>query len=453
MSAKIKNIDDMQLDAFNIFQAGVRAVEPGAAVKKYFKIENEHIFIEGKSYSLSDIQNIYVVGAGKATAPMAAAIEEILGKYITQGVVNVKYGHVAKLNKIRIIEAGHPVPDEQGQNGANEILNIVKKAGKKDLVICLVSGGGSALLPLPAGKISLKDKQKTIKVLLSCGASIHEINTIRKHISKIKGGRLAQEAFPATLVTLILSDVVGDDMDVIASGPTVPDTSAFTDCIRIIQKYNIEKKLPETVVGYIKDGISGEINETPGQGDAVFERTQNIIIGSNIEAILAAKKEAKKLGYNTMILSSMVQGETRHAAHVHTAIAKQILKTGHPIKPPACVLSGGETTVTVKGAGKGGRNQEFALASVADISNKNNIVILSCGTDGNDGDTDAAGAVADSDTLNRARQMGIDPFGFLENNDSYHFFEKLGNLIKTGPTNTNVMDIRVILVDIKHTKF
>jgi len=443
----MKTIHDLRVDALKIYQTGVGAVEAGSAIRKYCSLQNNCIYSDGNKYDLKDIENIYVVGAGKATAPMAAAIEEILGDSITEGIVNVKYGHVATLKKIRLIEAGHPVPDAQGQNGAEEIVNLLKKAGEKDLVMCLISGGGSALLPLPVEKISLKDKQETIKVLLYCGASIHEINTIRKHISKIKGGRLAQEAYPAQLITFILSDVVGDDMDVIASGPTVPDTSSFGDCIRIFEKYSIENKVPESVFQYMNDGITGKVEETPGKEDRVFERNQNVIIGSNIEAILAAKKEAEGLGYNPLILSSMIQGETRHIARVHTAIAKQIIKTGHPVKPPACVLSGGETTVTVKGTGKGGRNQEFVLASVADISNKNNIVILSCGTDGNDGDTDAAGAIADSDTLNRAREVGVDSNRFLENNDSYHFFEKLGNLIKTGPTNTNVMDIQVMLVD------
>ncbi|MBW1644537.1 MAG: glycerate kinase [Deltaproteobacteria bacterium] len=443
----MKTIHDMRVDALKIYQAGVEAVEPGSAIRRYCSVENNLIYSNGKEYNLTDIQNIYVVGAGKATAPMSAAIEEIFGSTITEGIVNVKYGHVASLKKIRLIEAGHPVPDANGQNGADEIVNLLKKAGKKDLVICLISGGGSALLPLPVEEISLKEKQETIKVLLSCGASIHEINTIRKHISKIKGGKLAKEVYPAQLITFILSDVVGDDMDVIASGPTVPDTSSFGDCMRIFEKYHIENKVPESVVQYINDGISGKVEETPGKEDRVFKRNQNVIIGSNIEAILAAKKEAEALGYNPLILSSMIQGETRHTALVYTAIAKQIIKTGHPVKPPTCVLAGGETTVTVKGTGKGGRNQEFALASVADISNKNNIVILSCGTDGNDGDTDAAGAVPDSHTLNRARRIGIDPNRFLENNDSYHFFEKLGDLIKTGPTNTNVMDIQVILVD------
>lgn len=446
----MKTLTTMHEDAITIFKSGIKAVEPGAAIKKYCKIKRSRLYIGSKEYNLKKFENIYVVGAGKAAAPMAAAIEDLFGNDITKGIVIVKYGHVTKLQKIKLIEAGHPVPDAQGQNGANKILNIVKEAGEKDLVICLISGGGSALLPLPVDQISLVDKQNTITELLSCGASIHEINTIRKHLSKIKGGRLAQDASPATLITLILSDVVGDDMDVIASGPTVPDKSTFDDCMRIIQKYAIERKLPETVVNHIKHGVSEKIGETPGHTDAVFENTQNVIIGSNMEALIASKKESEKLGYNTKIISAKIQGEAKTVAFEHTAIAKKILEAGHPIKPPACVLSGGETTVTVTGAGKGGRNQEFALASVMDISNKNSIAILSCGTDGNDGDTDAAGAIADSDTFRRATEMGMDPNTFLENNDSYHFFEKLNDLVKTGPTNTNVMDIMVMLVNKSH---
>jgi hydroxypyruvate reductase len=444
----MKTITEMRSDALKIFQSGVRSVEPGYAIKKYCRIEKDYMYVEDRDYELSNFKNIYVIGAGNATAPMAVAIEKLFGEQITDGVVTVKYGHVDKLNKIRLVEASHPVPDEQGLHGANEILKLAKQAGEKDLIIFLISGGGSALLPLPVEGITLKEKQDTIKVLLACGATIHEINTIRKHTSKIKGGRLAQAVYPAQLITFILSDVVGDDMDVIASGPTVPDTSTFDDCKRILHKYQIDKNVPENVVRHINKGISGKEKETPGYKDHSFEKCQNIIIGSNMEAIRGAKEEAEKLGYNTLILSSMMQGETRHTARVHTSIAKQILKTGHPIQPPACVLSGGETTVTVQGEGKGGRNQEFALASVSDISNKENIVILSCGTDGNDGETDAAGAVADSGTLDRAKELGLNPDNYLKNNDSYHFFESLDDLVKTGPTNTNVMDIQVVLIDL-----
>ncbi|MDI6687750.1 MAG: glycerate kinase, partial [Desulfobacterales bacterium] len=425
---------------------GLCAVDPGIAVKRYCRLENNHLFIAGLRYDLSEYKNIFVIGAGKATAPMTAEIENILGNRITKGIINVKYGHTSKLARIKLIEAGHPVPDKNGRQGAKAIIDLVNNAGENDLILCLISGGGSALLPLPSPGLTLKDKQDTIKILLSCGATIHEINTLRKHISMIKGGRLAQAAYPASLVSLILSDVVGDNPDVIASGPTVPDSSGFDDCMKIIDKYNILKKLPKSVVKHIKDGISGMVPETPKTDDPVFEKARNIIIGSNIEAITAAKKKSKSLGYNTIILSSMIQGDTTHVAHVLSAIAKEIIKTGNPIPSPACILSGGETTVTIKGEGLGGRNQEFALAAAIDIAGTKNIVILSGGTDGTDGPTNAAGAIADTNTLSRAVDMGLNPGHFLTNNDSYHFFQKLGDLLITDPTNTNVMDLRIILV-------
>ncbi len=445
MNSKVKNITQMRKDAEEIFYSGLRAVDPGAAVKRYCRIEDDHLFIGDKPYDLSRIKNIFVVGAGKASAPMAAEIENILGDKITKGIINVKYGHTSKLGRIKLIEAGHPVPDKNGRQGAGAIVGLVNNAGKDDLVLCLISGGGSALLPLPFPDLTLKDKQDTIKTLLSCGAAIHEINAIRKHISMIKGGRLAQAAFPASLVSLILSDVVGDNLDVIASGLTVPDSSSFDDCMKTIAKYNIQKKLPKPVVKHIKDGISGRVSETPKTGDPPFDKTHNLIIGSNIEAILAAKKKSKSLGYNTIVLSSMIEGDTTHVAHVHTAIAREIIKTGNPIPWPACILSGGETTVTIKGKGLGGRNQEFALVSAIDIAGEN-IVVLSGGTDGTDGPTDAAGAIADTNTLSRAMVRGLNPGRFLANNDSYHFFQKLGDLLMTGPTNTNVMDLRILLV-------
>ncbi|HUV50890.1 MAG TPA: glycerate kinase [Anaerolineae bacterium] len=450
MNSKIKNITQMRKDAEEIFYSGLQAVEPGAAVKRYCRLENNHLFIADLRYDLSKYKNIFVIGAGKATAPMAAEIENILGDRFTKGIVNVKYGHTGKLGRIKLIEAGHPVPDKNGQQGAEAIIDLANNAGRDDLVLCLISGGGSALLPLPLPGITLKDKQDTIKILLSCGASIHEINALRKHISMIKGGRLAQAAYPASLVSLILSDVVGDNLDVIASGPTVPDSSGFDDCMKIIEKYKIQKKLPISVVRHIKNGISGRVPETPKPGDPVFEKAQNIIIGSNIEAISAAKKKSETLGYNTIILSSMIEGDTTHVAHVHSTIVREIIKTGNPIKSPACIISGGETTVTVKGKGLGGRNQEFALAAAIDIAATKNIVILSGGTDGTDGPTDAAGAIADTNTLSRAMAMGLNPGYFLADNDSYHFFQKLGDLLITGPTNTNVMDLRIILAGISH---
>jgi len=446
MKPESKMISGMRDDAVTIFHAGLQAVEPATAVKKYCRLEEDRLSINNWTFNLKQYNNIFIIGAGKAAAPMAAALEEILGERITGGIINVKYDHVAELERVRLIEAGHPLPDKNGQRGAAEILNLAKGAQKDDLVLCLISGGGSALLPLPFPGLNLKDKQETIKVLLACSATIHEINAIRKHTSMLKGGRLAQAAYPATLVALILSDVVGDDLDVIASGPTVPDSSTFLQCMDIFNKYNIISKLPDAVVNHIQAGVKEEVSETPKDDDPVFAKARNLIIGSNIETILAAKQKAETLGYKVLVLSSMIEGETRHVARVHGAIAREIRKTGHPLAPPACILSGGETTVTLQGTGLGGRNQEFALAAAMDFAGSENIVVLSGGTDGTDGPTDAAGALADTKTIERAVEMGLNPQHFLANNDSYHFFQKLGDLLITGPTNTNVMDLRIVLI-------
>jgi len=446
MNTLLNEIEEMRNNAVKIFQKGLQAVEPGSAIKRSCKRKGENLFIGNRKYNLSKIKSIFVTGAGKATAPMAAAIEDILGENITSGIINVKYGHTTNLNSIRLIEAGHPVPDKNGMKGADEILNLASAAKEHDLVICLISGGGSALLTLPAKGITLKDKQDTIKILLSCGATIHEINTIRKHISKIKGGRLAKAVYPASMLSLILSDVVGDDLDVIASGPSVPDPSTFEEGMKIFKKYKITKNIPKVVVSHMRKGASGKVPETPKEGNKIFKNTYNLIIAGNMEAITAARQESNKMGYKTLVLSSMIEGETRDVAKVHTAIAKEILKTGNPIPPPACILSGGETTVNITGSGLGGRNQEFVLAAALDIAERKNIVVLSGGTDGGDGPTDAAGAIADTNTSKRAESMGLNPLNFLLNNDSYHFFKQLDDLLITGPTNTNVMDLRIILV-------
>jgi glycerate 2-kinase len=436
----------MRKDAMEIFRTGVRAVEPAAAVKRYLRREGNRLLVHQKAYDLAEFERIYVIGAGKAGAPMAKAVEEALGERITDGLINVKYGHLSELNRVRLMEAGHPVPDEAGLEGARAILDLASGAQQRDMVLCLISGGGSALLPFPVRGLSLPDKQDTTKILLACGATIHEINSVRKHISEVKGGGLARAAYPATLISLMLSDVVGDDLDVIASGPTVPDSSTFRDCMKIFDKYGIRKKVPEAVLDHIQKGLEGKVPETPKPSDPVFARTQSVIVGSNLSCVLAAEEKARDLGYHTLVLSTMIEGETREVAHVHAGIAKEILKSGHPVAPPACVLSGGETTVTITGQGLGGRNQEFVLAAAIDLKGREGIVVLSAGTDGSDGPTDAAGAVADSQSVQRAESLGLNPTDFLFNNDAYHFFEKLEDLVKTGPTNTNVMDLRILLV-------
>jgi len=433
-------------DAVAIFHAGLRAVEPAAAVRRYVHREKNFLRVADRRYDLDKFRQIFVVGAGKAACPMAAALEEILAERLSGGHVNVKYGHVTPLQKIQIQEAGHPVPDEAGMQGTKKILAWLEPAEENDLVICALSGGGSALLPMPSMGVSLADKQTTTKRLLACGATINEMNAVRKHLSQVKGGQLARAAYPATMISLILSDVIGDPLEVIASGPTSPDASTFHDVQNILNKYGLAEQLPNSVQTHFMRGVQGEIAETPKAGDKIFMNTQNVIVASNRQAIAAAQAEAQQRGYHTMILSTVIEGETKEVARVHAAIAKEICLSGNPLPAPACVISGGETTVTLRGNGLGGRNQEFVLAAAIDLAGWPQIVILSAGTDGTDGPTDAAGASGDGETAPRAAQLALNPQVFLNDNNSYRFFEKLGDLLITGPTKTNVMDIRLILV-------
>jgi len=433
-------------DAIGIFYAGLRAVEPAAAVRQHVQRDGNFLTVADRQYDLRDFKNIFVIGAGKAVCPMAAVLEEILAERLTGGRVNVKYGHLSPLEKIHLQEAGHPVPDEAGMRGTEKILALLHQADEHDLVIGVISGGGSALLPMPVEGISLEDKQATTKLLLACGATINEMNAVRKHISQVKGGQLASAVYPATLITLLLSDVIGDPLDVIASGPTVPDESTFKEVQRIFEKYNIQTQLPESIKKHIEKGLAGAAPETPKAGNPIFNKTQNLIVAGNRQAIEAAKAEAQKRGYQTLILSTLIEGETHEIARMHAAIAKEIHLSGNPVPPPACVISGGETTVTLRGNGLGGRNQEFVLAAAMEISGRPDTVILSAGTDGTDGPTGAAGAIGDGKTVERAMALGLKPQIFLAENNSYRFFEKLGDLMITGPTNTNVMDLRIMLV-------
>ncbi len=415
----------MRSHARSIFQAALRAADPAAAVERYLERRN-----------FSRFQHIYVIGAGKAGASMAKAVERILGKRITAGLINVKYGHLAKLRRIELNECGHPVPDAHGVEGSARIAGLATGAQKDDLVLCLISGGASALLPLPAAGISLDEKQAVTRLLLACGANIHEINAVRKHISRIKGGQLARLAWPATVEALLLSDVIGDDLDVIGSGPTAPDSSTFARVSGIFEKYGITNRLPAAVRHRITAGMRGEVPETPKPEDPLFSRVRNVVVGSNRLALDAAARRSRELGYRPLVLASGIEGETREIARMHAAIARE-----RPVKPPACLITGGETTVTLKGSGLGGRNQEFVLAAAIDIAGLPETVIFSAGTDGTDGPTDAAGAIADGDTLRRKP----DARDFLDRNDSYHYFEALDDLVITGPTHTNVMDVRLIL--------
>jgi hydroxypyruvate reductase len=437
----------MHSDARAIFKAGLAAVAPAKALNRCVVRKGNDLLIGDIAIDLGQIERIIVVGAGKATAAMAVSVEMLLDDRILQGLIIVKYGHLAPVKRVELIEAAHPLPNAAGVKGARRIVDLVSQAGPKDLVLCLISGGGSALLPLPADGISLADKQAVTDLLLRCGATIHDINALRKHLSAIKGGQLARAAAPARVVSLILSDVVGDDLDVIASGPTVADTSTFDNCLAIVERYDLSDRLPSAVRKRLQEGVEGRIAETPKAGHHVFKRTHNLIIGANADALKAAAGRAQSLGYRPLVLSSRIEGDTRQVARVHGAIAREVLSTGLPVAPPAALISGGETTVTVTGRGKGGRNMEFALAAALDIAGQGSIVCLSCGTDGSDGPTDAAGAVCDHTTVDRARQKGFDAAQFIDDNNAYPFFEALEDLVITGPTNTNVMDMRVILVD------
>lgn len=441
----------MELSAKEVFQrllrAGLQAADPEGAVRNHVERRGNDLIAEGRPYPLDRFRRVFVFGAGKAGAPMARALEDILGDRLTGGWVSVKYGHGLPTRKVRILEAGHPVPDDAGLSAARTVLDRLADCTEKDLALFVFSGGGSALLPSCRPSLEFGEKQAATRLLLECGAAIEEINTIRKHLSRSKGGALARAAWPATVISLFLSDVVGDRLDAVASGPTVPDPTSFSDCLALIERYRISERIPRAVLEFLQRGAEGLEPETPKPGDPAFERVQNLIVGNNAQALRAAAEKARSLGYHTLVLSSRIRGEAREVALVFSAIGKDIRETGQPIPAPACVLAGGETTVTVRGGGKGGRNQELALAAAIDLRGTEGISLMSVGTDGTDGPTDAAGAVVGGDTFKRAVDAGMDPFDYLDRNDSYHFFDSLGLLLKTGGTRTNVMDVIAVLVE------
>ena len=440
------SLPQLRAHASEIFRAGLTAADPLDGVKKSIRLRKDHLQVANRSYALSRIRNIFITGCGKAAARMALAIEDLLGDRVAGGIVVVKYGYDLPLQRIKVVEAGHPIPDEAGLDGARQIVELVRAAGENDLVLFLISGGGSALFPGPADGLTLADKQRTTQMLLQSGATIQEINAVRKHISKLKGGRFAKLVAPAHLVSLILSDVVGDSLEAIASGPTVGDATTYSDCLEIIQRYELREKIPHSVVDLLQRGAGGAVDETPKPSDAVFQKVQNVVIGSNQTALKAAKLQAEILGYYTQILSSSIEGESRTVARSHAALVKEIALTDKPVRRPACVISGGETTVIVRGDGLGGRNQEFALAAAIQIDGLDGAVVLSAGTDGTDGVTDAAGGIVDGSTIQRGRAKGLDATAFLTRNDSYRFLKATDDLLVTGPTLTNVMDLQVMLV-------
>jgi glycerate-2-kinase len=431
--------------ALRSLESALNAVDPKQIIKSKLLLKNLTLHVNGYSIDLKKFRNIYVIGGGKASGSMAEALEQVLGNRITNGLVNVPRSSKNKTDIIKLHEASHPIPDEAGVEGTRRMLKIAEQAKEDDLVICLISGGGSSLMPLPRGKISITDKKKITNALLKCGATINEINTIRKHISDFKGGWLAKKAYPATILNLILSDVVGDPLDFIASGPTVPDSTTFINAIKVLKKYRLWSKAPASIRKVLSDGEKGIILETPKADDEAFKRVYNVVVGNNRLASLTAQKYLKSEGLNTLLLTSTLEGEARHVGIMLASIVHEVSVSGNPVPKPAGIIAGGETTVTVTGKGLGGRNQEIALAAAQKLNDMNGVVVASLSTDGVDGPTDAAGAIADGKTLVRAAKMGLTPEEYLAENDSYHFFSKLGDLIFTGPTGTNVNDVSVIV--------
>ncbi len=444
-SSTNRKVREIVLDAI---EALLGEVEPKKVVKSQVQLTNETLIVGEKSFDLSSFNNILIVGGGKASGFMAEALEEILGDRIKHGLIVVPKGTSGKYKtkKTAIHEASHPIPDNSSVEGARKIVNLVSHAQEDDLVICLISGGGSSLMALPRTGILLEDEQKVTDLLLKCGATINEINTVRKHISAFKGGQLAKAAYPATVLGLLLSDVLGDPLDIIASGPTVPDSSSFEDANRILKRYDLLEKVPVSVKKVLSEGEKGLIEETPKKGDPIFKKVYNVVIGNNRLACQAAVKALKKSGLNAMFLSSFMEGEAREVGTALSALAKEVLTSCNPLPPPVGMVVGGETTVTVTGKGKGGRNQELALAAALKIEGLDKVVIASISTDGVDGPTDAAGALVDGETLRHSRELMLDAGMFMKNNDSFEFFSRVGGLIYTGPTGTNVNDITIMIV-------
>ncbi len=437
-------------DLVKIRDAALEAVNPYRAVQNVLRIEDATVHIGADvTWDLGSCAGIWLIAAGKAAVPMAQAAVDGLGVSLARGVVVTKHEHAAGHTlpaRIEVIEAGHPVPDEAGLAGARAVARLALKATAAHRVLVLLSGGGSALLPLPADTLTLDDLQTTTALLLQAGATIDEINAVRKHLSQLKGGQLARRAAPAPIVALILSDVVGDPLDVIASGPTAPDPTTFAEAQAVLARYDLHACVPATVQETLAAGAAGELSETPKPGDPLFARVRNLIIGSNRMAAQAAVAAAEQLGYRALLLSTFVEGEAREVGRVAAALVKGIRAYGDPLAPPACLAWSGETTVTVRGDGRGGRNQELALAAALALRGRPDWAIMALATDGADGPTDAAGAIVDGETIPLARELGWNPHATLADNNTYPLLDAVGALMNIGPTGTNVNDLLVILV-------
>lgn len=435
------------MEITEILAAAIDAVDPGEAVRRNLEITEDRLNIAGETIPLSKFSGVVVVGAGKASLPMARAVHEKLGDRIREGMVITKKGQadgISEIGMIRVREGGHPVPDEDSVAGARDLLSVLENAGEYDLVLCLISGGGSALMSLPAKGVSLAELQTLTGLLLGCGAEIGEINTLRKHLDSVKGGGLAAACKAKRMETLILSDVVGDPLEIIASGPTVGDPSTYANTLAILEKYGLRDETPRAILNVLVGGAAGKRPETPKPGSVVFNKVRNTLIGNNELTARAALEKAKEFGYRTRLLSTSLTGEAREAGIKLAEILKEIDEEGAPLPRPVCIAVGGETTVTLRGKGIGGRNQELALSAVKPLSGIENVVLVALATDGGDGPTDAAGAVVSGESLGRAKALGLNPAEYLRDNNAYPFFEALGDLLMTGPTQTNVNDLNLL---------
>jgi glycerate 2-kinase len=441
-----RNESLIRKDAISALEQALLAAEPGKIIEREISLVGRKLNVGPVTVDISKFNRVLVIGGGKASSAMALAIERILESRLTGGIINVPV-YTKPWPKSKIIQfhkATHPIPSQVGVDGVQEMLELVGKPKVDDLVICLISGGGSSLLPLPQNPITLADIQNTTDFLLRSGAEINEINTIRKHLSAVKGGRLAEKLFPATVLALIISDVVGDRLDSVASGPTVPDPTTFSDAFQILRKYDLLNRIPRRVKEEITRGLHDKSRETPKSGSRIFDRVHNILVGTNRGSCLAAASHLRKLGYRTLVLSTQVQGEAKEVGKIYAGILHD-MRSGTTMPPPCAIVAGGETTVTIKDGGKGGRNQELVLSAALNISGLKNVVIASMGTDGVDGPTDAAGSIADGQTLERAKRLNLELKRFLATHNSYLFFKKLGDLIVTGPSGTNVNDVMVLI--------
>ncbi|OLC15977.1 MAG: hypothetical protein AUH29_06500 [Candidatus Rokubacteria bacterium 13_1_40CM_69_27] len=422
-----------------IFGAALAAGDAGPLIGRALRVDGPKLVAGPRAVDLGRLRRLLVLGCGKAGGAMARAVEGVLGDRIADGFVVVKDGHTAPTRRIRLAQAGHPVPDGRGQAAAARLLELAGAAGAGDLVIFLISGGGSALTPAPAPPVTLEEKQAVTTLLLAAGATINELNAVRKHLSLFKGGRLARAAAPAMVLTLILSDVIGDPLDVIASGPTAPDPTTFADALAVLTRRAVRERVPASVLARLEAGARGEVEETPKPGDPVFERVTNLVIGNNALTVDAAAAEARRLGFDPDVLTRALEGEARE-------VARDLVARARRLRPPACLIAGGETTVTVRGRGRGGRCQEFALTAALELRPQEGLVALAAGTDGTDGPTDAAGALVDAGTLGRGQAGGLDPRASLEDNNANAFLRASGDLVITGPTNTNLLDLYILLL-------